>query len=87
MIRNIPNKYDVQTLMEEINLRMGYIDPAYYYNFLYTPIDFQNECNQGYAFINFADVCFIPLFYEEFNQQKWNKFKSGKVCELRYGRI
>ena len=87
MIKNVPNKYDNISLMEEINSRMGYIDPGNYYNFLYTPIDFKNNCNHGYAFINFADVCFIPPFYEEFNLKKWNKFKSSKICELRYGRI
>ena len=73
--------------MDEINQRMGYIEPSKIYNFFYTPIDFKNNCNQGYAFINFTDVCFIPPFYEEINRKKWNKFKSSKICELRYGRI
>ena len=82
MIRNIPNKYTqrmVLALACERHLGM--------FDFFYLPIDFKNRCNVGYAFINFASPEFIIPFYEEFNNKKWDKFNSEKVCEITYARI
>jgi hypothetical protein len=41
----------------------------------------------GYAFINFLTTKFIREFYEEFHDQRWDKFNSFKVCHLCYARI
>lgn len=82
MIKNIPNKYDQNMLLNAINNRL-----AGTYDFFYLPIDFKNRCNVGYAFINFTDPLSIPTFYEEFNNKKWEKFNSEKVCEIKYARI
>jgi len=82
MIRNIPNKYDQNLLLETIN--------EYFYkeyDFFYLPMDFKNHCNVGYAFINFISPSTIPRFCEVFHDKTWARFKSVKVCELRYGRI
>lgn len=57
------------------------------YDFFYLPIDFKNKCNVGYAFINFIDALSIPAFYAEFNQKRWQKFNSSKVCKITYARI
>jgi len=57
------------------------------YDFFYLPIDFKNKCNVGYAFINLIASEFIISFYEEFNNKKWEKFNSEKVCEIAYARI
>lgn len=62
MIRNIPNKYSKQLLLEEINSKF-----AGKYDFFYLPMDFQNNCNLGYAFINFIGFDGIKEFYETFN--------------------
>lgn len=82
MIKNIPNKYDQDMLLNAINIRHNGT-----YDFFYLPIDFKNRCNVGYAFINFIDPLSIPTFFEEFNSKKWERFNSEKVCQIRYARI
>jgi hypothetical protein len=57
------------------------------YDFFYLPIDFKNRCNMGYAFINFVDSVYICDFFSTFNDQKWEKFNSDKICKISYGRI
>lgn len=82
MVKNIPNKYDQEMLLVAVNKsHLGS------YDFFYLPIDFKNKCNVGYAFINFVDPRKIPSFYNEFNNKKWEKFNSEKVCQISYARI
>merc|ERR1712023_628355 len=66
MVRNIPNKYSRQMLLDEVNLNHEGT-----YDFFYLPIDFKNRCNVGYCFINFLDTKYIPPFVKEFNCQRW----------------
>ena len=70
MIRNIPNKYSQELLLEELKQHKMKFD------FFYLPIDYNNDCNVGYAFINFIHAKFIPGFYQEFHGRRWNKFNS-----------
>jgi hypothetical protein len=82
MIRNIPNKYDQSLMLQTIDRNhKGKFD------FFYLPIDPRNKCNVGYAFINFAEPRFIKDFVIEFNNKKWEKFNSEKICDIKYGRI
>ncbi|KAI8088895.1 RNA recognition motif 2-domain-containing protein [Halteromyces radiatus] len=82
MIRNIPNKYTQAMLKESIDATHKYT-----YDFLYLPIDFQNECNVGYAFINFIDVNSVISFAKQRIGKQWNRFNSGKVFDLTYAMI
>jgi hypothetical protein len=81
-VRNIPNKYNQQMLLEEVNQKHEGT-----YDFFYLPIDFKNRCNVGYCFINFLDPKFIPPFVLEFNGQRWKSFNSEKICAVSFARI
>lgn len=71
MIRNIPNKYTIKELSEEIDYHFGNT-----YDFLYLPCDIRNQCNVGYGFINFISNVYLSEFYQVFQCRKWSKFKS-----------
>ncbi|CAC9696309.1 RNA-binding protein mei2 homologue, putative [Plasmodium sp. DRC-Itaito] len=82
MLRNIPNKYTQNMLMDVINEHFKGL-----YDFFYLPIDFRNKCNVGYAFINFIHPYYAELFIKFFNNYKLNAFKSNKVCSVTWGRV
>jgi len=74
MIKNIPNKYNITILREELNY---HYDGKY--DFLYLPLDPSNNCNLGFAFINLLDPLQILLFYDVLKGKRWQKFNSLKV--------
>ncbi|OGM41586.1 meiosis protein MEI2 [Aspergillus bombycis] len=77
MLRNIPNKID-QTMLKAI------VDETSRgkYDFMYLRIDFANNCNVGYAFINFED----PIDIIDVSARP-NCFNSDKVAEVSYATI
>ena len=79
MIRNIPNKYTIKELSEEIDRCF-----ANTYDFLYLPCDIKNQCNVGYGFINFLSTHELAEFYKEFQGRRWAKFRSEKVTDRLY---
>lgn len=81
-VRNIPNKYNQQMLLDEVNVHHEGT-----YDFFYLPIDFKNRCNVGYCFINFLEPRFIAPFMRTFNGQRWKNFNSEKVCAISFARI
>jgi hypothetical protein len=74
MIKNLPNKFDQKMLLSIMKE-----NHKFRYDFFYLPIDFKNNCNVGYAFINFAHPLFVLPFYNEFNGQKWSRYNSEKA--------
>ena len=81
MIKNIPNKFTKELMLNMIN--KNYRGS---FNFFHLPIDYNNNCNMGYAFINFLKNSFVKDFYLEYNNKRWNLFHSEKVCEIKYAR-
>jgi len=84
MVRNIPNKYTQSMLLTEF---AGLGHGPTKMDFFYLPIDFKNRCNRGYAFVNFVETADIVPFVTEYNDRKWRRFNSEKVCSITYARI
>eukprot|EP00425_Heterocapsa_triquetra_P043330 CAMPEP_0195072492 /NCGR_PEP_ID=MMETSP0448-20130528/16064_1 /TAXON_ID=66468 /ORGANISM="Heterocapsa triquestra, Strain CCMP 448" /LENGTH=655 /DNA_ID=CAMNT_0040104491 /DNA_START=23 /DNA_END=1990 /DNA_ORIENTATION=+ len=86
MLRNIPNRYPRDMLIERLN-------ESYkgQYDFVYLPIDFNSKCNVGYAFINFRTPHMAQMFVQEFHGKRTKNvlpgFGSSKVCEVSYARV
>jgi len=83
MIRNIPNRYKQQMLMNEID-QMGFADQ---YDFLYLPIDFQNDKNVGYAFINFKTTEAAKRCTEAFTNYQFKRFPSHKIGRVSLAHV
>ena len=81
IIRNIPNRYTIYLLLNELNKN-------YYrkYDVVYLPQDYINNSNLGFGFINFLEHMYLIMFYEEFVGKKWNCFNSNKRCQLAYSK-
>ena len=79
MLRNIPNRVD-QAMLKAL------LDITSYgrYDFMYLRIDFANNCNVGYAFINFTDAQSIVPFVLARAGKRWNCFASDKIAEVSY---
>jgi len=86
MLRNIPNKYTRQMLIDVLNQQF-----AGMYDFLYLPIDFKNKCNVGYGFLNLRtpEICsqFAGYFHGVDVRKCLPGFNSRKVCEVTPARV
>ena len=81
IIRNIPNKYTISLLLDELNK-----DFENKFDIVYLPQDYINNSNLGFGFINFVNHMHLILFYDEFVGKKWNCFNSKKRCQLAYSK-
>eukprot|EP00428_Durinskia_dybowskii_P049241 CAMPEP_0170346786 /NCGR_PEP_ID=MMETSP0116_2-20130129/74643_1 /TAXON_ID=400756 /ORGANISM="Durinskia baltica, Strain CSIRO CS-38" /LENGTH=505 /DNA_ID=CAMNT_0010600589 /DNA_START=88 /DNA_END=1602 /DNA_ORIENTATION=+ len=78
MMRNLPNRYTQQMLLEEI-VSAGFDGE---FDFLYLPIDPETRANKGYAFINFVDPQATWRFKSVFEGRQMSRFNSGKYVSL-----
>lgn len=87
MIRNVPNKYTRQMLVDQLH-KNGFGEK---FDFLYLPIDFKNSCNVGYGFLNFRTVEETKMFIERFHGKSAMDclpgFNSRKVVNVGYARM
>ena len=81
IIRNIPNKYTISLLLDELNSNF-----ENKFDIVYLPQDYINNSNLGFGFINFVNHMHLILFYDEFVGKKWNCFNSKKRCQLAYSK-
>jgi len=77
MLRNIPQRYNREMLIEDMNAR-GF---AGAYDFFYLPIDFSTTHSVGYAFINFISEAELARFKSVYVGLKLSE-DSPKVCEI-----
>ena len=85
MVCNIPNRYTRSELMDEFDAKPELIGT---YNFLYLPIDFKNNCNLGYAFVNMRTTNHILILFEIMQGSHWElSVRSSKICKLKWGRV
>ena len=79
MLRNIPNKYTLSNIVDEIGC-------AFWgkYDCINLPIDYETKLNLGYAFINFTDPLHIIHFFSKFHLKKWSRYKSEKKMDMTY---
>lgn len=83
MFQNIPNKFSQKMLLNEIDSR-GFKGK---YDFFYLPIDFNNRCNVGYAFLNFINEAWAKKFQQELTGVKLSSYGSRKICAVVPARI
>jgi len=78
MLRNIPNKYTQNTLLQEID-ELGFQST---YDFFYLPMDMHNRSNVGYAFINFVTPAHAERFRRIFSDHRFQRFQSRKISSV-----
>ncbi|KAH0371565.1 hypothetical protein KCU65_g1688, partial [Aureobasidium melanogenum] len=82
MLRNIPNRVD----FEDLKLFLDATSEGHY-DFSYLRIDFSNNLNVGYAFVNFVRPEFIINFVQQRVGKEWSMYGSLKKCEVSYATI
>eukprot|EP00439_Symbiodinium_sp_Y106_P036342 s3588_g4.t1 len=78
MLRNIPNKYTQNSLLQEIN-EMGFTGT---FDFFYLPMDVHNRSNVGYAFVNFLRPDDAERFRHKFSEHRFQRFQSRKISSV-----
>lgn len=83
MMRNMPENYTRQTLLELIDL-VGFSGK---YNLVYLPMDFKNKVNLGYAFVDLISGDVALKFFEAFSGFCDRGFSVEKECEVSWSTV
>jgi len=85
MIRNIPNRYRQNELVQEINMN----DFEGTYDFVYLPMDKSTTSNVGYAFVNFIEEKYAFRAMEVFTNYRFSKYQniSRKIASVSVAHI
>mmetsp|Transcript_127031 Transcript_127031/g.365388 ORF Transcript_127031/g.365388 Transcript_127031/m.365388 type:complete len:429 (+) Transcript_127031:99-1385(+) len=78
MMRNLPNRYTQQMLLEEVGAS-GFDGE---FDFLYLPIDPETSANKGYAFLNFVTSEAAWRFKCAFEGTRMARFNSSKYVSV-----
>ena len=82
-LKNIPNRLTKNMLLDFLNQQF-----SAKYDYFYLPIDFKNDYNVGYCFINFIDVSYLLEFYKAYHNKPWkalmDETNSSKLIEICY---
>lgn len=82
MLKNIPNKYSYDDIIGILNTSL-----KDRFNFVYLILNFHNDQNAGYAFINFVDVSDLAVFYTQVHNTRWRGSESKKLAEVKFAHI
>jgi hypothetical protein len=80
MLRNIPNNYDQEGMMQLID-ELGFEGQ---YDFFFMPHDFKSRVAFGYAFVNFPCHTDALRAFAAFSGFSNWKGRSKKICEVRW---
>jgi hypothetical protein len=83
MLRNIPNRYTQDWLVEEVAAAVPGID------FVYLPINFNKKnTNLGYAFVNFTSASEADEFMQVFEGYQFKRqTQSLKRAQISYAKV
>lgn len=80
MMRNLPNKYCQQMLLDEI--AKGGFHLQRDFDFIYLPMDRSNGANLGYCFINMVEPARANAFAAAYSGKKMRRFNSFKTVTV-----
>ena len=88
MLRNLPNNLDCHGLK-------ALLDATSHgeYDFFYLRIDFKNNCNVGYGFVNFTDPAYIVKFIKAYVGRPWvpgmsfNRRRGPRIAAVSYATV
>jgi len=78
MLRNIPNRYTPEELLEEM-LGHGFEGC---FDFFYLPTDFGTKKNMGYGFLNLSTPALAESFRCTFDRRRLTRYVTQKVLEM-----
>merc|ERR1719277_2350412 len=83
MIRNIPNRYSQDELIDELE-GLGFTDT---FDFFYSPIDVGTMGNVGYAFVNFVDAGAAKRCREVLDGYSFEKHLKSMTSRRRAAKV